>query len=157
MIAHAHCTCCICGEPFEVEKRNCNSRTAANFVEWAEENIDTCRECEKKIRMEKRKAEEQRANLPGLVGTDKQVAWALDIRHEKAIEARDALKSIEDRISSEESSQIKNVIKQMLFTQTKAVWWIDNRFVRGDQLVASYSKQQRNEECAENREKQKNK
>ena len=44
-MARANCTCATCGHTFEVRAKRANSRDAASFEKWAEENITECDDC----------------------------------------------------------------------------------------------------------------
>lgn len=77
-------TCAICGGTFtkSVIKRN---RTVADQWEaWAAENITECPQCyAARTRAEKlAEISSRAADLPTLQGTEKQVAWALQLRED---------------------------------------------------------------------------
>lgn len=81
-MAKAQCHCAVCGNDFEIKVKRRNKEEATSFEEWAAKNITVCRECERKM---KKKEDHERAlknsdGLPALEGTEKQIAWAFDIR-----------------------------------------------------------------------------
>lgn len=115
-----NCECC--GNEFEHRKQCCNSSAAADYKEWALENIKICPKCW-------RTAEERRemmeyesvirsagVNLPELVGTEKQIAWAEKIR----------IKSVAGMIANINPDKISGLVMR-ISTHTDAKWWIDNR------------------------------
>ena len=64
---------------------------------------------------------------PSLNGSDKQIAWALQIREEKYNTAQQAIRQVASNAR----------INQIISTQTSAAWWIDNRQTRVDRLFNS--------------------
>jgi len=87
---------------------------------------------------EVKKAEEQSKamELPELVGTEKQVKWALKIRldaikaMEKQIEAQKALERQNPKGEHEREKYLMILgFNDILKNETKASWWIDNRYM----------------------------
>lgn len=82
-IARVECTCKTCGNTFEVKATRANSTQAREFEEWAVNHCTECSECSAK-----RKEEQDRQRYAGidmsdyspLRGSEKQIAWANDIR-----------------------------------------------------------------------------
>lgn len=82
-IARVECTCKTCGKTFEVKATRANSTQAREFEEWAVNHCTECSECSAK-----RKEEQDRQRYAGidlsdylpLRGSEKQIAWANDIR-----------------------------------------------------------------------------
>ena len=70
------------GNDFEIKVKRRNREEATSFEEWAAKNITVCRGCEQKIRKQEnhKRALENSDGLPALKGTEKQIAWAFDIR-----------------------------------------------------------------------------
>ena len=123
-IAHAHCTCEICGKEFEVtaKKRNCTE--AEDFERWAVKNITVCQECEEKKFEEKQQKEiadieVKYYDLPPLTGTHKQKAWATVIRGGYA---------------SSENKVDPRIRETILQTCTDSAWWIDHKNGATDDL-----------------------
>ena len=81
-MAKAQCHCAVCGNDFEIKVKRRNREEATSFEEWAAKNITVCRGCEQKIRKQEnhKRALENSDGLPALEGTEKQIAWAFDIR-----------------------------------------------------------------------------
>ena len=116
--------CKLCGNSFIHEKK-CYNRTAAeSYEEWAIDNIDTCPSCyykQKKAEEERKKAEEAASfsesmkgvELSELVGTEKQIKWASDIRYH-------AVGNILKYGPSPEFFVLVN-------SKTDSKWWIENR------------------------------
>ena len=117
--------CKCCGEKF-THIQFCSKREAAySYEEWAKKNITVCSECysENKKAEEKAKQEEEKAkqeetqknlNLAELSGTEKQIAWAADIR-------RKAIAIVMNRVTLNE--KFINAVN----VKTEAKWWIENR------------------------------
>jgi len=140
--------CTECGKKFDVQLYG-----KMKYREWKVEHYAwLCDECKAKKREEEaRKAAEksQEMQLPELIGSEKQVKWALQIRLqaikeiEKQLEAYQALSSINpDGEPEQEEFLMKFGFEEMLKEQ-KASWWIDNRYMsfgviaiqRGKQVV----------------------
>lgn len=66
--------------------------------------------------------------LPTLQGSDKQVAWALDIRAHRMQEITDTRKLIEGNAAKDPGNveRVLNIIRS-IEQQTSAAWWIDHR------------------------------
>ena len=138
-IANAECTCETCGKKFEIRVRKSNSREAASFEKWAQENITECKECEK-ARLsamheeENAKAAEAAAEMgyPELIGTEKQVAWANTIREKAISELRDTFMDPE----CPEKYQYRRLnytgISYLLLKMRQAAWWIDHQSELGN-------------------------
>ena len=119
-------TCEECGKQF-VHTHICQNReAAANYEEWARSNITVCPKCYgEQLRAEERaKIDEQTehavqtikecgVDLPALTGTEKQIAWAMDIR------ARGAKMFID--------AGAKGKAWDIFNSKTEAKWWIENR------------------------------
>lgn len=117
------CECC--GEKF-VHTHFCNNRDAADsYEEWAKENIKVCSECysknkqaEEKAKQAEEKAKQKEAqsdlNLSELSGTEKQIAWAADIR-------RKAIAIVMNRVTLNEK------FISAVNAKSEAKWWIENR------------------------------
>lgn len=117
------CECC--GEKF-THIHFCNNRDDAySYEEWAKKNITVCSECytknneaEEKAKQEEEKAKQEEAqknlNLVELAGTEKQIAWATDIR-------RTAIAVVMKRVTLNE--KFINVVN----SKSDAKWWIENR------------------------------
>ena len=117
LMAKAQCHCAVCGNDFEIKVKRRNSEEAASFEEWATKNITVCRDCERKM---KKKEDHERAlensdGLPALEGTEKQIAWAFDIRGKFT-----DFSFLDDRSKG-------FFIEHYLQGKTSAKWWIDHR------------------------------
>ncbi len=124
--ARVEIICKECGCKF-THKHNCYNRDAAsNYEEWAAENITICPECYGKQKRAEERAkldaqtdeaneaiEQAQIELAELTGTEKQIAWAKDIR------AR-AAKMFADAGAKEKAWELLN-------SKTEAHWWIENR------------------------------
>jgi hypothetical protein len=111
-------------------------------AEWMTQNV--CPECYKAEQAAKRQAENEAAavqntaeNLPELLGSPKQVAWAETIRR-KALDAAARVRRVdptalaaatkpETVAMGTEYVQVYEATMAKLRTETSAKWWIDNR------------------------------
>ena len=132
-MAVANCKCKTCGKQFEFRARKANSREAASFEKWAEENIDECNECKEKRINAKRAEENAKAmeaakemGYPDLVGTEKQVAWASTIRAAVMNELREHCLNPKILERHPEAQIIFDGLKDILTHHTLAGWWIEN-------------------------------
>lgn len=125
--------CGTCGREF-THSKNCYNRDDANhYEEWARDHITTCPECYGKAMRAKLDAQtaEARKTIEGmefseLVGTDKQIAWASDIRARAAA----ILKPCGGNAK----------FWERFGSITDAKWWIENReyMSRGPRTIARY-------------------
>ena len=116
--------CNECGKSFE-HRHSCRNREdAARYQEWAMENITTCPACyaemkraQERARLDKQTAEAREIiagiTLAPLTGTEKQIAWAEDIRARAAKMFQDA--------------KAKPVAWELFNSFSEAKWWIDHR------------------------------
>lgn len=74
------------------------------------------------------KARQEHDGLPALEGSDKQVAWADDIRDEVLDEARKDRDGWEDHGAAEEQLAAADRIIAWLKDQASASWWIDHKY-----------------------------
>ncbi len=112
-VARAICKCLTCGNEFEIRAVKRNRTEANSFETWAAANITECREC--RARAAHEEAMKEAKGLPQLTGSEKQVAWAIDIR------AR-----VVRVIKSQYPLQLPD-LDAVLKAKVKAGWWIDNR------------------------------
>jgi hypothetical protein len=91
-----------------------------------------CHECWEKKKQEEREAENMEAaktakemEMPGLTGSEKQIAWANTIRVEKVKEMQGKI----GRLKVKEKSKVKTIkaMEYIVSSNTNASWWIDNR------------------------------
>ena len=128
-IAKAICKCEVCGKTFEFRKERANRSEARSFEAWAAENITKCPECKSKEWKEKiRKANE---GLPNLTGSEKQIAWASDIRAKAIWNLQELLN---DKAFKDVSEDLSAFADSILAQKTEARWWIDQRYKFGSWL-----------------------
>ncbi len=119
----------------------------------ARESRKLCAECYAAQRQQEaaeRAAQAQQAaqaqSLPQLTGSDKQVAWASDIRQQMLAAIADLRKQAQAAVENPERDPHRTapvvlaVIDEMLRT-AEARWWIDNRNADWVQLVFANAKQ----------------
>jgi hypothetical protein len=120
----------------------------------ARESRKMCAECYAAQRQQEateRAAQAQQAaqaqSLPQLTGSDKQIAWASDIRQQMLVAIADlrvqAKKAIEhpERDPQGTAPVVLAVLDEILKTRTEARWWIDSRNTNWVQLVLAEAKQ----------------
>ena len=97
-------------------------------AEWLSTRL--CYECYKKQQAEEAAKATADANLPELTGSEKQIAWATDIRAKAApvIAAMQARIKEHAKKSPNQTAAMQIVLDE-LRAQTSAKWWIDNRDV----------------------------
>ena len=137
--AIAICTCETCGTKFEVVRRDCYNRKAADdFERWAVEHICECSECEKKRIAAERAAQAKEMGWPELQGSPKQIAWAMGLRGDfyryfrknlemyaagsKPFKAADGTEISKNDVAIE-------CLNELFAAHDKASWWIDNQCV----------------------------
>ena len=130
-MANVKLICKACGNEFEWRKECSNRRDAESSEAWAQRNIDLCPACRKKAYREAKAAElaEDVKNLPmalpeNLTGSDKQIAWAKDIRAKYAL-------MIQRVYVNEAYDDLRvycvKVLDVIIAENTSAKWWIDHR------------------------------
>ena len=120
-------TCPKCGATHTVKTDKRDSREAAAWEVWAAEREWLCPECQAKAKAEARAAESAKAaeaaaivETPALTGSDKQVAWAADIRAK-------AIAQILAMVKPEGRPAVASRLAAVLANLTEARWWIDHR------------------------------
>lgn len=147
--ATAMCKCDKCGSEFVATATKYSRKEADSWEAWARDNYTTCSDCYQKEREEKKQAEAaaQAEQLNGfglkpLTGSEKQVAWATDIRSKFITRCLtgypEAISSIK-AMSGEKTSELLSASDDELgyyrwakglvlaLRETAAKWFIDNR------------------------------
>ena len=124
--------CDECGMEFDVKMYG-----KVNEIEWKLEHwnwlCDGCKAKKKEEEAQKAAEKSKEMELPELVGTEKQVQWALKIRLdaikniEKQIEAEKALERLNPEGDPEKAEKLMRLGFAEMLKETKASWWIDNR------------------------------
>ena len=112
-----------------------------SYISWAEEQL--CPTCQRKAYHEKALADAATNGYPELEGSEKQVAWAIDLRYTFVKNVESEIKEKRDRIERfAESEEEKNarlakldkflpefyeVMNSLLTHKNSAKFWIDNR------------------------------
>lgn len=131
-------TCKKCGKEFTHIKHNCyNSTDARKYEEWAKKNVDTCPDCYKVEQEAKKLAERAKQaagnsegakscplEFPVLIGSEKQIAWATDLRN-GIISAMVDRKAKWDMLINTDNQTVKAEMVKLM--EPSAKWWIDNR------------------------------
>lgn len=137
--------CSKCGKEFEVKMSG-----GANDVEWKKKHWTwLCEECKsKKMNEEMQKAVEQsqEMQLPELVGSEKQVQWAMKIRMQAVEEMKKQFEAVEDP----QTEFLMKLGFEDMFKEIKASWWIDNRNMGFGALAIQRGKKVVNELAAKN-------
>ena len=147
--------CSECGKEFDVKMYGKQKE-----IEWKLEHWNwLCDECKTKKREEEaKKAAEQSKSmeLPELVGTEKQVQWALKIRLdaikniEKQIEAEKAMERLNPEGNPSEIEFLMRLGFKDMLKETKASFWIDNRNMGWGALAIQRGKKVVSELAAKN-------
>ena len=132
--------CTECGKKFDVQLYG-----KMKYREWKVEHYAwLCDECKAKKREEEVKKAIEKSKemeLPELVGSEKQVQWALKIRLdaikniEKQIEAEKALERLNPEGDPEKVEKLMRLGFAEMLKETKASWWIDNRYASWGELA----------------------
>lgn len=126
--------CKECGKEFEATATKYNRREADAWEAWAIEHITTCPECKKAAAQAKAKRREAEIigkltaasgkELIALTGSEKQIAWAEDLRAASIVDFIATYALTDDEIGDN-----AEMLMQTLNSETTAKWWIDNRDV----------------------------
>ena len=135
-MANITLTCKECGKKYTISKK-CNSRSEAdNYETYMAGKDGLCTECWAKAQQAKREADKKELNdkveakleaagitLPELTGTEKQVAWALQIRHNMFTDLTQ--KGINWAVVAKKTydPRMQNDIEKLFTTSAKT--WID--------------------------------
>lgn len=126
-VGRANCTCKTCGATFEMRGNRRNRKEAESWVRWAEGYYDECSACytarveeEKMAKLAEAKEAAAESGLPELIGTPKQIEWAITLRF-KCLDFL-AKCQVDPRFNTE----VVNTIISMVSGKQKASWWIDN-------------------------------
>lgn len=118
--ATATCTCKTCGRAFDVTRDVFNARERESAIAYMHEHYTECPECHK-ARMAVKSADKAHDNgWAQLTGSDKQIAWAMEIR-EKMID------SVLHYVRPDAMDTAKAIITEITAKHADARWWIDHR------------------------------
>lgn len=130
--------CSDCGAEYIRTKICANRRDADSWEAWTLSHSagDVCPDC---YHRRQREAAEQKANtveaseeLPALIGSEKQIAWARTIR-------ADIIDKVHKYTDGKDTTDAFQVFWAWLIGQNKAAWWIDNRSIQScDNGLAVY-------------------
>ena len=114
-----------------------------NYISWAQEQL--CPACQRKIHHDEALADAVAKGYPELEGSEKQVAWAMDLRYTFVNDTEDYIKEeieyvIPDVYKNEVArneqlakfnkfcTELCEVVAYLLTNKTSAKYWIDSRF-----------------------------
>jgi hypothetical protein len=136
-------TCAICGKGYTVSKRFASRAQADSFVEYMQRSpeSDRCPECyaaEQKVKREEANAaksaeaaeQAQKAGLPELVGSEKQVAWAETLRREIYYRIARGAKNCTyngEPVTDENGKAVSEAVNAYFRRETSAKLYIDHR------------------------------
>lgn len=129
-----------CGHTDVVQVYGKASEREYKLARMAESVCPDCKAARAKIAAEKSAEQADADGLPRLVGSDKQIAWADDIRR-KFIADTDELRGQLSKAATENPELYRdrfdawNAAVDRIKAQTKAAWWIDNNHVPAARLV----------------------
>ena len=146
-IGRVTCTCRTCGKTFEVSAKRANSKQAREFEEWAENHIVECHECAaKRVKAEKDAfyIDIDTSDYCELRGSEKQIAWANDIRRDFIAQEIDPLLGKSTLTPTLPKFTIDYADLRSYAVQiSSAKWWIDARFTGFSytmrQLIIAYA------------------
>ncbi|GIV50567.1 MAG: hypothetical protein KatS3mg038_1088 [Candidatus Kapaibacterium sp.] len=113
----------------------------------ARESRKMCAECYTAQRAAQAQQVAQELSLPQLTGSDKQIAWASDIRQQMLVATADLRAQAEKAVEHPERDPqgtapvVLAVHNEIINTRTEASWWIDNRNTNWVQLAFDLAKQ----------------
>lgn len=113
----------------------------------ARESRKLCAECYAAQRATQAQQAAQAQSLPQLTGSDKQIAWASDIRQQMLTATADLRRQAQEAVEHPERDPhgtapvVLAVLDEIVSTHTEARWWIDNRNADWVQLVFAAAKQ----------------
>lgn len=151
-IGRVTCTCRTCGKTFEVSAKRANSKQAREFEEWAENHIVECHECAaKRVKAEKDAfyIDIDTSDYCELRGSEKQIAWANDIRRDFIAQEIDPLLGKSTLTPTLPKFTIDYADLRSYAVQiSSAKWWIDARFTGFSytmrQLIIAYARARQN-------------
>ena len=120
-LGKAICTCERCGAKFEKRKKCYNSADAQSWEVWAVEHFTLCYECWKKER-DAREQEKAASYCPITDGSEKQIAWANQIR----LKAINELAKLRELMPTKQHSAVDEYAN-IVFNNPSARFWIDHR------------------------------
>lgn len=123
--------CGKCGKEFKVQMYG-----NLQYREWKIKNWNwLCEDCKAKQREEEAREaakKSQEMELPELIGSEKQIQWALKIR----LQAIDKLeKQIKLQVTDPDVELLIRLGMQEMLKEQKASWWIDNRDAEWDVIL----------------------
>ncbi len=118
--------CRECGEAYEVQMYGKRRDREWRVQSW-QGVCDECREQKRALALAEARNDATESGLPALEGSEKQVTWAMTIRHEKLEAVRALLESLE-------KAHVTGLAWDALCGTEAARWWIDNRFQTGQDL-----------------------
>lgn len=129
--ARVRMVCADCGAEYWAEKTCCNRREADSWEAWMCDQEGCCPTCYAKRMAAQRQAKNDEAyttaqaeaaqlGWPELTGSEKQVRWAISLRH-------DAMVAALERSPSHIKQEYLPLVAKVLEGHTEAKWWIDNR------------------------------
>lgn len=119
--AVATCMCEKCGREFEMTAIKFNRREADNWEKWAADYYTVCSDCWNAEKEEERRLENEK--LPAIVvGTEKQIAWAIKIR----LGLKKRLDIMRNDVEEESLKKFDEYV-DFVFAKDDATFWINNR------------------------------
>lgn len=121
--------CPICGKHFSVIKPADCTMPEVKWNTWAYKRYIVCPDCAANHSVQI--AAVQRGidalRLPDLTGSEKQIAWATDIRQKFVEASREHLLRVIVKFPAGYTAQYLSRAGEILAKQTSSGWWIDNQ------------------------------
>lgn len=119
--ATANCTCKVCGKVFTVTRDVFKASQRESTIAYMVEHYTECPECYKARMAAKQAQEDAASGWAKLTGSEKQIAWATDIR-------KDMIDNqIMIRVAPQYIEQARRAVIALTERHTDARWWIDHR------------------------------
>lgn len=127
--AKIKCVCSACGKEFEYAKAFANKQGADKYREYISKIDMMCGVC----KTEAIRKEDEAYQFPELVGSQRQVDWAVVIRHDQLRKTGEFIEKEDEKVRERNILGMDETIRTMmrcrnlLAEQTSAKWWIDHR------------------------------
>ena len=108
------------------------------YIAWARRE-GICPDCTAVDADKARDAFEAERELPPLAGTDKQIAWARQLRAKKLDEIETWLEAMRQKVPADKIDvyeEQRAATMQVLFAEVRAAWWIDRQHSNAQDMAS---------------------
>lgn len=122
--------CPVCGNHFTMMKPADCTMPEIKWNTWADKHYIVCPDCaaNHSVQITSIQRGIDALRLPTLTGSEKQIAWATDIRQKFVEASREHLLWVIVKSPAGYTAQYLSRAGEILAKQTYAGWWIDNRY-----------------------------